>query len=80
MDKVKDMMGKVGGNKAGGSSGGSAGGEDYGDKGLDAAEKKFGGGKVDPATMRSTNEKITDTGRDQFEKMTGKDIPDKFSN
>ena len=33
MDKVKDMMGKVGGNKAGGSSGGSAGGEDYGDKG-----------------------------------------------
>jgi hypothetical protein len=38
---------------------------------LSGAEKKFGGGKVDPAKMRSTNEKITDTGREQFEKATG---------
>ncbi|KAJ5293589.1 hypothetical protein N7508_008410 [Penicillium antarcticum] len=79
-----------------GSSSGSTGQEDYADKGelhckgvtkfkltipaLDGAEKKFGGGKVDPAKMRSTNEKITDTGREQFEKATGKHVPDKVSN
>lgn len=39
--------------------------------GLDTAESRLGGGKVDPAKMRSTNEKITDTGREQFEKATG---------
>lgn len=39
--------------------------------GLDSAEKKFGGGKVDTQKMRGTNEKITDTARDQFEKKTG---------
>jgi len=30
--------------------------------------------------MRSTNEKITDGAREQFEKATGKNVPDKFSN
>lgn len=40
-------------------------------EGLDAVEKKFGGGKIDPAKMRSTNEKITDGAREQFEKATG---------
>jgi len=54
--------------------------EDYLDKGLDAAEKKFGQGKVNPATSRSVNEKVTDKARDLFEKTTGKNIPDKFSN
>ncbi|KAH8692647.1 hypothetical protein BGW36DRAFT_430402 [Talaromyces proteolyticus] len=54
--------------------------EDYLDKGLDAAEKKFGQGKVDPTKMRDTNEKITDTARSLFEKATGKHIPEKFSN
>jgi hypothetical protein len=39
--------------------------------GLDFVEKKFGQGKVDPAKMRSTNEKITDGARSMFEKMTG---------
>jgi hypothetical protein len=38
---------------------------------LAGAESKLGGGKVDPAKMRSTNEKITDTGREQFEAATG---------
>jgi hypothetical protein len=38
---------------------------------LDGAERKYGGGKVDPAKMRSTNEKITDGAREQFEKLTG---------
>nr|POE99342.1 hypothetical protein CFP56_52735 [Quercus suber] len=58
--------------------------EDYGDKGLDAVEKKFGGqighGVNDPAKMRSTNEKITDKARGMFEKATGKNVPDKVSN
>lgn len=44
-------------------------------QGLDTAENKLSGGKVDPAKMRSTNEKITDTGREQFEKATGYDFP-----
>lgn len=38
---------------------------------FDSAERKFGGGKVDPEKMRSTNEKITDGAREQFEKLTG---------
>ncbi|EXJ85742.1 hypothetical protein A1O1_06110 [Capronia coronata CBS 617.96] len=63
-----------------GSAAGSNQQEDYLDKGLDAAEKKFGQGKVDPTKQRSTNEKITDKARDLFEKTTGKNIPDKFSN
>ncbi|KAL8691459.1 MAG: hypothetical protein Q9218_003323 [Villophora microphyllina] len=77
MDKLKDLAGK-----AGGGSGeqkpvqGGGGQEDYLDKGLDSAEKKFGAG----GASRETNEKITDKGREMFEKQTGKDIPDKFSN
>jgi len=54
--------------------------EDYLDKGVDALEKKFGQGKVDPAKERGVNEKVTDFARDKFEKMTGKNVPDKFSN
>ncbi|CAF9923515.1 MAG: hypothetical protein HETSPECPRED_005343 [Heterodermia speciosa] len=52
---------------------GQAGGqqEDYLDKGLDAAEKKFGQGKIDPAKQRSLNEKITDKATGFFEKATG---------
>ncbi|OKL62930.1 hypothetical protein UA08_01506 [Talaromyces atroroseus] len=59
---------------------GSAQNEDYLDKGLGAAEKRFGQGKVDPQKMRSTNEKITDGARNMFEKVTGKKVPEKFSN
>ncbi|KAF6219218.1 hypothetical protein HO133_005043 [Letharia lupina] len=62
-----------GGNAAGGQ-------EDYLDKGLDAAEKKFGQGKVDPQKERGVNEKVTDKARGMFEKATGKHVPDKFSN
>lgn len=35
---------------------------------LDSVERKFG---QDPKKLRSINEKITDTGREQFEKATG---------
>ncbi|KAH6859246.1 hypothetical protein B0T12DRAFT_481598 [Alternaria alternata] len=55
--------------------------EDYLDKGLDAAEKKFGGAAgQDTEKNRGVNEKITDGARNMFEKATGKDVPDKFSN
>ncbi|KAG9191786.1 hypothetical protein G6011_10520 [Alternaria panax] len=55
--------------------------EDYLDKGLDAAEKKFGGAAgQDTERNRGVNEKITDGARNMFEKATGKDVPDKISN
>lgn len=53
----------------------NAGQEDYVDKGLDAAEKKFG-----VQNNRNMNEKITDGARGLFEKATGKKVPDKVSN
>ncbi|CAG7988655.1 unnamed protein product [Penicillium olsonii] len=83
MDKLSGLASKLGGKGSSshsGSNSGAQGQEDYVDKGLDAVEKKFGGGKVDPAKMRSTNEKITDAGREQFEKATGKKVPSKISN
>ncbi len=39
--------------------------------GLDAIEKKFGQGKVDPEKQRGMNEKVTDGARGMFEKATG---------
>jgi len=54
--------------------------EDYLDKGLDALERKFGGGKVDPVKQRETNEKVTDKARDFAEKKFGFHVPGKFSN
>ena len=45
---------------------------DYLDKGLESAQKKFGGQKfADPNKNRAMNEKITDFVRKQFEKITG---------
>ena len=38
--------------------------------GLDAVEKKFGQGKIDPVKQRGMNEKITDGLRGMFEKAT----------
>ncbi|KAF2128549.1 hypothetical protein P153DRAFT_292793, partial [Dothidotthia symphoricarpi CBS 119687] len=55
--------------------------EDYADKALDGAEKKFGGAQGQNTEQnRAVNEKITDGARGMFEKATGKDVPDKFSN
>ncbi|KAL8725355.1 MAG: hypothetical protein Q9166_007415 [cf. Caloplaca sp. 2 TL-2023] len=66
MDKLKGLAGKVGGDK--GEQKPAAGGEqkDYLDKGLEAGEKRFG---VNAGS--GTNEKITDQGREFFEKQTG---------
>lgn len=49
---------------------------------LNTVEKKFGGqnGLVDPAKNRNVNEKITDSARNLFEKATGKNVPEEFSN
>ncbi|KAJ4348207.1 uncharacterized protein N0V89_009579 [Didymosphaeria variabile] len=59
----------------------AAGQKDYLDKGLDAAEKKFGGSwGQNTEKNRGVNEKITDGARNMFEKATGKNVPDKFSN
>jgi len=64
-----------------GAQQGQGQGEDYLDKGLDAAEKKWGGSAgQDTEKNRGVNEKITDGARNLFEKATGKDVPDKFSN
>ncbi|KAL8708789.1 MAG: hypothetical protein Q9220_006350 [cf. Caloplaca sp. 1 TL-2023] len=74
MDKLKDMAGKAAGGSSGEqkpAQGGGGGQEDYLDKGLDSAEKKFGGGKIDPEKQRAMNEKGTDFARDKFEKTTG---------
>ncbi|CAO2656067.1 Nn.00g048700.m01.CDS01 [Neocucurbitaria sp. VM-36] len=60
---------------------GSAQKEDPVDKGLDTAEKKFGGAQGQNSEKnRGVNEKITDGARGMFEKATGKDVPDKISN
>ncbi|KAJ5733613.1 hypothetical protein N7493_002399 [Penicillium malachiteum] len=88
MDKLSGLASKLGGGSKSSSGSGSnqaSGNEDYLDKeiqGLDTLESKFGGGKVDPhsSKMRETNEKITDTAREKFESLTGKKVPEKFSN
>ncbi|GFG26390.1 hypothetical protein IFM61606_06370 [Aspergillus udagawae] len=84
MDKLSGLASKLGGSHSasGTQTQGQPQGEqkDYVDRGLDSVEQRFGGGKVDPAKMRSTNEKITDAARGQFEKATGHKVPEKFSN
>ncbi|GIJ88069.1 hypothetical protein Asppvi_006985 [Aspergillus pseudoviridinutans] len=84
MDKLSGLASKLGGsnsasaNQTQGQPQGQR--EDYVDRGLDYAEQRVGGGKVDSAKMRSTNEKITDTAREKFEKATGRKVPEKISN
>ncbi|KAJ7662525.1 hypothetical protein DFH06DRAFT_1396559 [Mycena polygramma] len=49
--------------------------EDYADKGLDFIEKKQG-----MTQNRGMNEKITDTAREGYEKVTGNAVSSKISN
>ncbi|KAH7095190.1 hypothetical protein FB567DRAFT_22322 [Paraphoma chrysanthemicola] len=59
----------------------NSGNKDYVDKGLEGAEKKFGGSMgQNTEKNRGVNEKITDGARGMFEKATGKNVPDKVSN
>ena len=56
----------------------NSGQQDMGDKGINAVEQKMGfdkDGKYD-----KYEEKGSDMARGQFEKATGKNVPDKFSN
>ncbi|KAI4152603.1 MAG: hypothetical protein LQ340_002822 [Diploschistes diacapsis] len=74
MDKLKDLASKASGgssNTGGPAAAGNQGQEDYLDKGLAAAESKYGGGKIDPAKQRGMNEKATDFAREKFEGATG---------
>ncbi|CAI7659496.1 unnamed protein product [Penicillium glandicola] len=65
MDKIHDLASKItGGNK----------GQEYVDKGLNAAEKKIGGDKVDSSKLQGANQKISSAGREQLEKATGYDF------
>ncbi|KAF2011719.1 hypothetical protein BU24DRAFT_466398 [Aaosphaeria arxii CBS 175.79] len=59
----------------------NANNKDYLDKGLESAEKKFGGAwGQNTEKNRGINEKITDGARGLFEKATGKKVPNKVSN
>ncbi|OOO04890.1 hypothetical protein OAory_01112270 [Aspergillus oryzae] len=80
MDKLVSKL--SGGSHSKDKEGGSSNDKDYVDKGLDSIEKKFGGGRINPddPKVRQTNEKFTDGARSKFESMTGKHIPEKFSN
>ncbi len=85
MDKIGGMLGGSGGKAPQQNQGGQK--EDYLDKGMlllyslaadthesagvDAVEKKFGGGKINPEQSRGMNEKVTDSAREMFEKATG---------
>ncbi|KAI1171633.1 hypothetical protein F4777DRAFT_582750 [Nemania sp. FL0916] len=50
--------------------------DDYGDKGAEYVNKTYLSDKLSHDQL----EKITDSAREGFEKATGKDVPDKFSN
>ncbi|KAH6670942.1 hypothetical protein F5X68DRAFT_44549 [Plectosphaerella plurivora] len=83
MDALKKAAEKVTGGSSANSqvntqqAGGqpAAGGQDYGDKAFAAGIKKSGY-NISPQNQ----EKVTDAGRGAFEKATGKNVPDKFSN
>ncbi|KAI1264769.1 hypothetical protein F5Y18DRAFT_78493 [Xylariaceae sp. FL1019] len=49
---------------------------DYGDKGAEYINKKYNNDSMSKDQL----EKITDGAREGFEKISGKDIPDKYSN
>ncbi|KAF2459325.1 hypothetical protein BDY21DRAFT_370111 [Lineolata rhizophorae] len=76
MDALKDQASKfTGGSSSGEQKQSSGQKEDYVDKGVESAEKKFG-----LNVSREQNEAMTDQAREMFEKQTGKDVPDKVSN
>lgn len=83
MDALKKVVGGGSSNNnnnttTSGNAAPAAGGQkdDYGDKGAAYVNKNYLGGKVGHEQL----ENITDSGREAFEKSTGKNVPDKFSN
>lgn len=78
LNKAKNALGGTGGashstGQPAGQTGQPAGqGDDYVDKGLSAIQKKMG-----MQSNRETNERMTDAGRDFYEKQTGKKVSSK---
>lgn len=72
LNKAKGALSGSGSSSGGQQPAGDGQKEDYVDKGLDGAEKKFGFQQ-----SRETNEKITDAGRGLYEKQTGNKVSDK---
>ncbi|KAI0423500.1 hypothetical protein F5Y09DRAFT_327242 [Xylaria sp. FL1042] len=78
MDAIKNFANKAQGNSTGQTTNAPAAGQkdDYGDKGAQYLNKRYGDNKLSHGQL----EKITDGAREGFEKMTGKHVPEKFSN
>ncbi|KAL4784788.1 hypothetical protein BJX76DRAFT_356773 [Aspergillus varians] len=77
MDNLKNIGNLAGGGKQAdqGQTGASGGQADYLDKGLNSAEKKYGGKYYDEEKMKGTNKKVTDTVKDKFQEVTGHKLP-----
>ncbi|KAJ3562394.1 hypothetical protein NPX13_g8583 [Xylaria arbuscula] len=76
MDAFKNL-GNQGQDKTNQTANAAAGQkDDYGDKAAQFLNKKYNNNSLDKSQL----EKITDGAREGFEKLTGKDVPDKFSN
>ncbi|PHH75332.1 hypothetical protein CDD80_2463 [Ophiocordyceps camponoti-rufipedis] len=77
MDFVKKAADSVKGSSGSGNAGNNQGGEkmDYVDKAFNTATQKSG-----HSMDRNTQEKITDAGRNAYEKATGKKVNPKISN
>ncbi|KAI0968675.1 hypothetical protein F4678DRAFT_442462 [Xylaria arbuscula] len=82
MDALKNFANKAQGGATGqtntNTAAPAAGGQkdDYGDKGAEFLNKKYNNDKLSHNQL----EKITDGAREGLEKITGKNVPDKFSN
>ncbi|KAI1120143.1 hypothetical protein F5Y10DRAFT_258984 [Nemania abortiva] len=74
MDALKKVIGGEKQNTGNANPAGQK--DDYGDKGAEYVNKKYLNDKM----SRDQLEKVTDSAREGFEKMTGKNVPDKFSN
>ncbi|KAJ5204406.1 uncharacterized protein N7498_005285 [Penicillium cinerascens] len=75
MDFIKKAAEGMKGNQSGSTQQSNPGDQDYVDKAFDFAAKKSGH-NMD----RSTEEKITDAGRNAYEKLTGNKVDPKISN
>ncbi|KAI9367885.1 hypothetical protein BJX61DRAFT_547056 [Aspergillus egyptiacus] len=63
-------------DKEPGSQTGESGGQtDYLDKGLNDAEKKYGGKYYDEEKVKGPNKKVSDRIKSKFHDLTGHDLP-----
>ncbi|KAJ8121229.1 hypothetical protein ONZ43_g2271 [Nemania bipapillata] len=82
MDALKKVIGGDKQNTQNANPAGASGQkDDYGDKGNPPTGAEFINKKyLNDKLSRDQLEKVTDSAREGFEKMTGKNVPDKFSN